>query len=357
MKRILVYGMTGNQGGIESFLMNNLRVFAKEKDVIFDFVSESKPIAFEDEIKAYGGKIYYIASRRESLLRHMFAIRKILKANREYKTAYFNILSASEAFTVMAADSLKNVKIVVHSHNNYVKTIRRHLLLRPILNKIADKKLACSKEAAEFMFGSDRNVSIINNAIDTQKYRFNMPVREEIRNNLDVKKKFVVGHVGRLCYQKNSLFVLEIFERILKKCPEAVLVMVGEGEDRKVVENRIAELGLKKKVILTGMRKDVDRLLQGMDVFLLPSRFEGLPVTVMEAQAADLPTVVSMATPTVAQVIPAFVRLSIKENADEWAENVLRFKGYERKDVTETIKRAGYDSAYEANKLKELLFE
>ena len=229
--------------------------------------------------------------------------------------------------------------------------------MRPILNKIADKKLACSKEAAEFMFGSDRNVSIINNAIDTQKYRFNMPVREEIRNNLDVKKKFVVGHVGRLCYQKNSLFVLEIFERILKKCPEAVLVMVGEGEDRKVVENRIAELGLKKKVILTGMRKDVDRLLQGMDVFLLPSRFEGLPVTVMEAQAADLPTVVSMATPTVAQVIPAFVRLSIKENADEWAENVLRFKGYERKDVTETIKRAGYDSAYEANKLKELLFE
>ena len=134
MERILVYGMTQNRGGIESYLFNYFKCLAKRKKIIFDFVSEDLHIAYEDEIKAFGGRIYHIPTRRENLILHIKGIRDLLRKHREYKIVYFNILSASEVFTVLSAYKCGRVKIMVHSHNNYVKSIRRHLILRPLLN-------------------------------------------------------------------------------------------------------------------------------------------------------------------------------------------------------------------------------
>ena len=214
MKKILVYGMTDNPGGIESYLMNYYKKIDLTR-ICFDFVTCNKTIAYADLIKSRGGKVFFLPERRENLFEHMKQLRNI--ASQGYDAVYFNLLSASEVFSVLAVKGIRRVQIIVHSHNNYVKTINRHLRLRVLLNMITDKRLACSEEAAEFMFGRHcKDAVIIRNAIEIEKYLFNPAVRDRIREINNIGQNFLVGHVGRLCYQKNTLFLLDIYNEIHK---------------------------------------------------------------------------------------------------------------------------------------------
>lgn len=358
-KRILVYGMTNNRGGIESYLMNYFRRLVRE-DIVFDFVTDYKDIAYKDEIEELGGKVYYIPSRREGIIKHMRALRNILGEHCEYKEVYFNILSASEVFTVLSVVGVKGVKRIVHSHNNSVKTIRRHKALRPVLNMISDIKLACSDEAAQFMFGQksyDRHeVEIILNAIDVEKYCYDEIKRNEIRKQLKVEDAFVVGHVGRMCYQKNSVFLLEIFSHVCKKDKNAVLLYVGDGEDREKVESAISEYNIEKNVILLGMRSDVNELLQAMDVFLLPSRFEGFGMVLLEAQAAGLHSITSEdVVPKSVDVTNSVQFVSLDKCADYWASEVLKQRDRVRNNKLDLIKQSGFDIHNEAKRLKKII--
>lgn len=344
MKRILVYGMTENSGGIEAYLMNYFRRFDKD-EIVFDFVTDFSNIAYEDEIKALGGRIYHIPARRESLLKHMLGIRKIVSEN-GYDTVYYNILSASAVFSLLGLFGKRNVKIITHSHNNSVGNMKVHLALRPILNMMTDVRLACSREAAEFMFGEKYSDStkVINNAIELENYKYSEEIRAEVRKEFGIEDKFVVGHVGRLCYQKNTLFLLDIFNEILKKDENSVLLLVGNGEDREAVEAKIKALGMEESVIMTGVRPDVARLMQSMDVFLFPSRFEGLGIVLIEAQAAGLKAFTSKdVVPLTAKATDLLEYISLEKSPEEWAEAVLSFKSYERKDVSDIIKGTDYD--------------
>lgn len=359
IKRILVYGMTSNRGGIEAYLMNYFRILAG-KGVIFDFVTDYKEIAYKEEIEKLGGKVYYIPNRREGILKHMKSLRNILLEHKEYRSIYFNILSASEVFTVLSAVGVKGVKRIVHSHNNSVKTIGRHKVLRPLLAKLADVKLACSDEAAEFMFGSksfERHESeIIFNAINVEKYQYDLKIRNEVRENLKLTENtFVVGHVGRMCHQKNSLFLLEIFNHIYKKNNNAVLLYAGDGEEREKVENAIEHYGIKENVLLLGMRNDVNELMQAMDVFLLPSRFEGLPVVLVEAQAAGLQCICSDRFTKKSDITGNVQFISLDKDVDYWARVVMDRCEIERKDTTDMITKAGFNIVHEVDKLEKIL--
>lgn len=361
MKRILVYGMTNNRGGIESYLMNYFRNL-KRKQIVFDFITEHRNIAYSEEIKQLGSRVYYIPSRRDGLIKHMLAIRKILQSHNEYDTVYFNILSASEVFTVLAAAGVRNVKKIVHSHNNAVKSINRHRILRPLLIGLSDVKLACSEDAALFMFGKkcmrDNKVTIINNAIDLQKYRYRPEVRKKMRDAFHISTNtYVIGHIGRMCYQKNTLFLIEIFNKIHMKDPEALLLLVGEGEDREQVEELIKKYDLKNNVLLLGMRNDVENLLQMMDVFLLPSRFEGLGIVLIEAQAAGLTCVCSDSFGDAANISKTIKYYSLDHLPEEWADVVLRFRNKERENYYDMLVDGGYDVERECNKLALILTE
>lgn len=361
MKKILVYGMTDNRGGIEAYIMNYFRLLVK-KQIIFDFVTEHERIAYADEIESLGGKIYNIPSRRAGLFKHMSSIRDILKNHKEYDTVYFNVLSASEVFTVLGAASIKGVKKIVHSHNNAVKTMGRHRVLRPLLNLLTDVKLACSGEAAEFMFGDKslrRNeVEVIFNAIDVEKYQYNSAVREAVRRELNLSfENFVVGHVGRMCYQKNSLFVIELFYHVYQRNKNAILVLVGDGEDREQVKQAIKQYGIEKNVLMLGMRSDVEKLMQAMDVFLLPSRFEGLPVVLIEAQAAGLHCICSNQFTNKSNITGNVEFISLNESIEYWVTAILNSCGKERKDEKDAVTKAGFNINYEVGKLEKILKE
>ncbi len=359
MKRILVYGMTSNRGGIEAYLMTYFRILSKNEDIVFDFVSEHNPIAYEDEVKELGGKIHYIPSRRENLLKHMMGIRRILKENREYEVFYANILSASECFTVIAAKGLNNVKTVVHSHNGNVKNIKKHLILRPILNMFTDMRLSCAKPAAEFMFGKKmaKSVPIINNAIQLEKYSYNAETRQRVRESFGIEDETVIGHVGRFCYQKNSLYVIDVFAKYLQKDKNAKLLLVGDGEDRQQVEKKIVQLKIEDHVLLLGMRTDVEELMQGMDMLLFPSRFEGFSIVIIEAQCSGLPIVASDVLPEETRLTDCIHYLSIEhEDVNTWADKMKNLLGnYKREDKSNDIRKAGYDISECARVLSDVL--
>lgn len=353
MKKILVYGMSGNPGGIESYLINYYKRIDVH-EIHFDFVVCGNKIAYENVIRKRGGKIYYVPSRRENLLLHMRLIRSI--AQQGYDAVYFNLLSASEVFSVSAVAGMQNTKIIVHSHNNYVKSIKRHLFLRYFLNKLAEKRLACSKEAAEFMFGKKaKEAVIIRNAIEIEKFLYNPEIRKRMRDKYNLDGKYVLGHVGRLCYQKNTLFLLDVFKRVKREKPNSKLIIIGDGEDRDMVQKQINTLRLDQDVIMAGVVDNVNEWMMAMDVFLLPSRFEGLPVVAVEAQTAGLPCVFSDTFSKDAAITNNVSFLSLDSSLDVWAEKTIKYEDYERKYMFKVITEAGYNIKTEVETLCKVL--
>ena len=341
MKRILVFGMTDNPGGIESYLMNYYKRISVNR-IHFDFVTCDKEIAYANEIKRRGGKIFFIPGRRENLSEHMKRLREL--AGNGYDAVYFNVLSASEFFSVIAVKGIRGVEIIVHSHNNYVKAMVRHLVLRQFLNMVTDQRLACSEEAARFMFGRYwRDAIIIRNAIEVSRYLYNPVIRGKIRDENNIGNSFLVGHVGRLCYQKNTLFLLDIFDEVHRQYPDSKLVIIGEGEDHQKIQERIIELSLQEYVIMTGAIANVNEWMQAMDVFLLPSRFEGLPVVAIEAQAAGLPCICSDKFSKASAITKNVEFLSLELSKEEWANCILNHKNDSRENTYQELTESGYN--------------
>lgn len=176
-----------------------------------------------------------------------------------------------------------------------------------------------------------------------------------VRKKNKLEDKFVVGHVGRLCYQKNTFFLIDIFSEIYKKCKDTALVIIGDGEDRQEVEKYIKTKGMESNIKLLGMRDDVSDFMQAVDVFVLPSRFEGLPVVAIEAQAAGLPCFLSKQITEKTDVTGNVQFLSLHKTAEEWADNILRTRGWSRMNTKGMLQKAGYDITLEAEKLEKIL--
>ena len=257
------------------------------------------------------------------------------------------------ALAVMAsvADKAGVKKVIVHSHCTGDNDNLKHKVLRFMasfsMSKHVTTYCACSKEAAEWKFVSRyaRQACIIKNGIDTERFAFNPNKRKEYRKKLGLNEEcFVVGHVGRFSYQKNQAFLIEIFKHLTERMPTSKLLLVGDGEDREKLETQLNELNLTDKVILTGNVTNVQDYLQVMDVFVLPSRFEGFPIVAVEAQNAGLPVVLSDTITPDVKLTDEMTFLNLKNTpVSTWADIVLQFKSHKRKDGAEKIKNAGYD--------------
>lgn len=357
-QRILVYGMTGTRGGVESYIMNFLRHFDREQ-IQFDFVISDEVMACADEAQELGCQIYHVPRITASPLGHIRAFQKILTDHPEYQTVYYNINSAFSCVAMIAA-WLTHRRRVAHSHNAYVESRKLlHVLFRPLLNYLSDVRLACSDKAAEFMFGESAyrsgKVTVIKNAIELEDFQFDAQVREQVRAEMNLSDKLVIGHVGRFTPQKNHRRLIEIFKAVHDQDTRAVLLLAGEGDGEAEIRDYVSLLGLSDAVQFLGVRGDINRLMQAMDVFLLPSLFEGLPIVGVEAQAAGLRCVFADTITRQADISGNVAFLPLEQDDAAWAREILRRTDTDRSTGAEKARAAGYDINASARRLAEIL--
>ena len=213
--------------------------------------------------------------------------------------------------------------------------------------------------AGEFVFGNKEEFCIYNNAIDAKRFGYDINKRVQARKELKISDDvFVIGHIGRFNTQKNHTFLIDIMSEINKKDPKAVLLLIGEGDLEEHIKNKVDELGLENNVMFLGVRSDVDRLYQAMDVFVMPSLFEGLPVSGVEAQAAGLKCIFSDTITEQTMLTSNVEFISLDRGTAIWADEILKwYKGYDRRDQINIIERAGYDIKKQAKQLQNFYIE
>lgn len=286
-------------GGVESVLINYIRPLDKNK---FDFHIVTQDINSQEciqQFKDLGITVHIVTHKRKSILSNIKDICQIISKE------HFQIVHSHMTLTnfyVLFLSMLYGVKVrISHSHNSLCSdTISRKFFytLLSFLNCIAATNYcACGVDAAVFLFGKKNynkgKVQIFTNAIDTDKYNYDIAKRNEIRNKLNLQNKICIGHVGRLMTQKNQLFLIEIFYKFHIRNPQSVLMILGDGELRTELENKVQELNISDSVLFIGNVNNVNDYYQAMDLFLLPSLFEGLPVVVIESQCCGLPCLIS----------------------------------------------------------------
>lgn len=286
-------------GGVESVIMNYYRHLDHSK-VQFDFIcdEDSTRIPY-DEIKKLGGRVFLIP-KYQNLPKYLKALGKLLKEN-QYRIVHSNINTLS-VFPLYAAKKAGVPVRISHSHStSNPKEWKRNLIkniLRPFSKRYATDFFACSKVAGRYLFGNKAfnqgEVKIIHNAIDVDKFKFDEVARKKLRQEFGIKDSTVViGHVGRFVQQKNHTFLVDVFKEYHEKNPDSKLLLVGSGPLEDEIKKKVEKLGLKDSVLFLGQRDDINKLYSVMDVFYLPSLYEGLPVVGVEAQAAGLPTIFS----------------------------------------------------------------
>lgn len=341
-------------GGAEAFIMNLYRNIDRTK-VQFDFLLRSTENLYLDEIQVLGGRSFMTASFPRHAWQNYKDTEAFFAEHKEYALIHVHGNALIYMSGLILAKKAGVPCRIMHSHNTQArKPIYRliHEGNKLFINTLATTQLACSETAGEWMFNG-HNCMVVNNGIDVKEYLYNDTDRDEIRKEFQLAGKFVVGHVGRFLQSKNHAFLVAIFSEIHKRNDEAVLLLIGTGPLEEDIRKQVQQLGLEDAVIFAGVRSDVKKMLQAMDVFLFPSLFEGLGIVTVEAQAAGLHTIVSEAVPKEAFLTEMIESIPLSAQKEEWAEHVLRYQhGYERPDTFEQLRNAGYDIESVAKKME-----
>lgn len=219
---------------------------------------------------------------------------------------------------------------VAHSHNtgfqthNPVSTVIGNML-KPLLRRNATHLVGCSTEACRWLFGTVNGASVLFNGIDTERFRFDSRARDEVRKELGLEGSFIIGHVGRFEKQKNHAFLLDVFAKVAAGMPDAALVMVGTGSLEDEMRRRVSQMGLDERVRFLGFRDDRERIMHAMDVFVMPSLYEGFSVTLIEAQASGLPVLASDCTTKETKCSDSMSFLSIDDGPESWADRIMEY--------------------------------
>ena len=347
-------------GGVESVVMNYYRHIDKEK-IQFDFLvdSDSTNIPYK-EIESLGGRVILIPPYQK-LSKYLKELKKIFKEN-QYQIIHSHINTLS-VFPLYIAKKCKIPVRIAHSHSTSNKKERKKNLLknllRPFSKKYANHYFCCSEYAGRYLFGNKaydkKKVTLINNAIAIDKFLYNEEIRKKKRKELGIKEDLVIGHVGRFISQKNHLRLLEIFHTLtcMNNNIDSILLLVGEGKLEPVIKEKVKELNLESKVKFLGQRNDVNELMQAMDIFLLPSLYEGLPVVGVEAQTSGLLCILSSEMTKETKVLPTTKFISLENSNEEWAREILTtYQNFQRKNTEKEIIKANFEIETEAKKLE-----
>lgn len=338
-------------GGAESMIMNLYRKIDRSK-VQFDFlVHTDKKCFFDEEIKELGGRVYSVPYYNVvNTIQYNKAVENFFLNHPEYHIVHGHLGSCSHIYLKIAKKH--GCFTIAHGHNTKPEFSVKNVLYRYYTfktRKIADYFMGCSKAALLYRYGNDiannsQKSCVFNNAIDTDLYIFNEKNREKYRNELKIQDTFVIGHIGRFSHAKNHRYLLEIFSLFHKKYKNSKLLLIGDGALRTKLENKIRELHLSSAVIMTGVRDDVPKLLSAMDVFLLPSLYEGLGIVAVEAQAAGVHAICADSLPEESKLTPYIEYASINEKPEYWASLIEKYiDGYPHLNFKRNIVEAGYD--------------
>ena len=335
-----------HRAGLETMLMNYYRNIDRD-EIQFDFLTHrSYKSDYDDEILSMGGKMYYAPRLYpQNYWKYFEWMQDFFSEHPEYQIIHSHI-DAVSYLPLLAAKKAGVPVRIAHSHNTSIdKDIKYPLkqLFRTQLTKVANEYCACGQEAGEFLFWGHK-FRVIPNAIEIGNFVFDERIRQEVRKGLGLEGKFVVGHVGRLSYQKNHEFLIDIFSKLCRLNPNARLLLVGTGEKEAKLRKKVARNGLNHVVTFLGNRDDVNKLYQAMDVFVMPSFFEGVPVTGIEAQFSGLTCVFSDRVPKEVDFSGNCDFLSLNMDASRWAGRILQEAGRTNRQVkSQSVKGSNYN--------------
>lgn len=356
MKRKILH-VTGamNVGGTETMLINLYRKVNKE--VEFHFISYSKEKAFYDnEIESLGGKIIRLDLPQEvGFISSVKNIKKVIKENGPYDAVHTHMLF--NCGIAMIAAYLSGIKVrVSHAHTtsddstSFVRKIYISLM-RVFIKMFSTDFLACSNSAGKYLFGNNitfnKRYNVLPNYIDYEKF-INSSDKTYIREELGIKKDdMVVCHVGRFITAKNHEFLIDIINEMIKQNNKVKLILVGVGELKESIENKVKCLGIEENVYFMGIRNDIDAILSSVNLFILPSIYEGLGLVLLEAQASKVNCLVSEAIqPEVDLGIGLIKKLNLSKGAREWANeanNIIKQNKKINIDIISAVKEKKYD--------------
>lgn len=368
MQVLAGYVIDGKSSGIDKYLLCVLEVM-KAQEIQFDFLTNHKTPELEKIFARYHSRVIEMPSLKHPIRQYHFLYCLIQKE--QYDAVYFNISEAFNGMGALAAHRLGVKRIIVHSHNSRaggssapVRLVRTgiHKLFRPLIARSATEYRACSKDAGEWMFSKSirqgGHYEIIHNAADSSLFAYNEKERIRMRGELGLEGKVVIGHVGSYNYAKNNFFLIDIMEALLPLVPNAVLIAIGSGADWGSVKKKAQEKGVSGAIRFLGIREDVPQLMQAMDFFVLPSRFEGQPIVAIEAQAAGLMTFLSDTITEEAVLSDHCMRLSIEKGGKLWALAVRDHLSYCRKSKEGDIfSGSSYDRNRQKKQIRQLFIE
>lgn len=356
MERVAVIMGKMHSGGKKNLVMEYYRHIDRSR-IQFDFICDDDSNAIpSEEIEELGGRVY-IVPRYQRIFSNMKAIYRICKDNK-YKIVHgyngtMNIFGLFSAWC--AGVPFRINESISMSHGSDKKNILKKLL-RPFSRCFSTHYMANGNECGKWQFGSLFDlgkVSVFKTIINTEKNKFDANIREKCRHEYNLDEYIVVGHIGRLTAQKNTIFIIDIFNEFLKIEDKSKLIIIGDGDLKEEMMSRIKAYNIEDSVLYLGRREDIQQFYNAMDCFLLPSLYEGLPVVGIEAECCGLPVFFSTEIPKESSPCKDLgVFVGLEKNSSEWAKLIAwKIKETKRKDHSNEIKDAGFDSVNEAGNL------
>ena len=335
-------------GGVDRILYNYCTRMLPEIQSDFLVTSNFEGI-LEKPLIDQGCRVFHVETIRENLLARQRHIKQILKSGR-YDIVHDH--SGYKSFFLLNLAKQQGIRCrIAHAHIAFVpetkKVFFERKIFTPLSKLVATHLFACGNDAAKWMWGKrcfeKGYVRIMPNGIETNQYAFSSCYRNKIRKELGIENKFVIGCIARLTDQKNHLFLLDVFLQIKKKVPESILMLVGQGELFQNIVEYAKKINVIDSVLFLGVRNDVPELLNAIDVFVLTSKYEGLPVTLVEAQANGVPVVVSDAITGEVRVNDNYYVISLSNSVSQWADTIVSIKNKRVRDVSKLMNKYDID--------------
>jgi len=354
MKILVINTVSFGTNGITSVIMNYYRAMNKN-DIQMDFLAITKPLDEYINEFSRNGSHYYILQRRKNAIKYFLGLIKLMKREK-YDLVHVHGNSTNIALELFAA-KIAGVKVrIAHSHNTSSPHLIVHKLLYPVFRRLVTARIACGVEAGKWLF-KDGDFIVLKNGIDLEKFRYDNAKGELKKQELGLKDKFVIGHIGTYWEQKNHAYIVKLFSSIVEQCPESALILIGDGPKFDEIENALHERKLGDKVIFVKQTLEVEKYMMSMDVFILPSIYEGFPVVSVEAQASALPCVFSDVV-TDATNMTGLIHFVGLDDEEKWISTILGLHNSNRcsEETIQILTKNGFNIRTNAEFLRKLYF-